>query len=191
MKVYITELFKHKDDRPSIIGVYTVKDVAIAAGKLALERHPHHKTQIQEYTVDNSIGKPTSFTTDTKSVKKLAVKIYTYGDCINNKGAWSAILQYGLTEKEISGNANNTTKSEMEILAVMKSIELLTRPLPVILFTESSYLRNAIIEKVEPQEYKKLLNQLITDLTIHQVTWEWSLGQMKNRVHKLVTDLLS
>ena len=74
------------------------------------------------------------------------VKIYTDGACSGNPGpgGWGAILIFGDTRKELSGGEAFTTNNRMEILAAIASLEALTRPCRVDLFTDSQYLRQGI-----------------------------------------------
>ena len=57
------------------------------------------------------------------------IKIYTDGSCIGNPGAggWAAIILDDKNEKIISGNKNNTTNNQMELLAIQKSFEVLAK----------------------------------------------------------------
>ena len=52
------------------------------------------------------------------------VDIYTDGACSGNpgKGGWGAILIYNGIEKEISGNAPETTNNRMELLAIINAL---------------------------------------------------------------------
>ena len=55
------------------------------------------------------------------------VTIYTDGACSGNPGpgGYGAILIYNGKEKEISGGEKNTTNNKMEMMAVIKALEVL------------------------------------------------------------------
>lgn len=78
-------------------------------------------------------------------VKRPHVEIYTDGACLGNPGpgGWSAILRYGVHEKELSGGEAHTTNQRMELLAAIKALEALNRPCSVTLYSDSAYLINA------------------------------------------------
>lgn len=81
---------------------------------------------------------------------KSEVVIYTDGGCDPNPGpgGWGAILLFqnknGHHEKEISGNAKETTNNRMEVTAMIESLKTLKRPCNVIVYTDSQYLKNAV-----------------------------------------------
>ena len=76
------------------------------------------------------------------------VIIHTDGACSGNPGpgGYGAVLRFGELEKEISGGFRKTTNNRMEILAVIKALELLTRPCYVRIYSDSSYVVRAINE---------------------------------------------
>ena len=74
------------------------------------------------------------------------VIIHTDGACSGNPGpgGYGALLRFGELEKEISGGFRRTTNNRMEILAVVKALELLSRPCWVRIYSDSSYVVRAI-----------------------------------------------
>lgn len=74
------------------------------------------------------------------------VKLYTDGACSGNPGpgGYGAILIYKGIEKEISGGQNNTTNNKMEIMAVIKGLEMIKEPCNVTVYSDSAYVVNAI-----------------------------------------------
>ncbi len=74
------------------------------------------------------------------------VEIFTDGACKGNPGpgGWGAVLRYKGIEKEISGGEKNTTNNRMELMAVIKALELLKEPCEVTLCTDSQYVANAL-----------------------------------------------
>ena len=77
------------------------------------------------------------------------VEIWTDGACSCNPGpgGWAAILNYRGIEKEISGGSANTTNNIMELTAVIEGLKMLKEKCDVTLYSDSSYVVNAIIEK--------------------------------------------
>ena len=57
------------------------------------------------------------------------VTIFTDGACSGNPGpgGWGAILRYNENEKELSGGEISTTNNRMELTAVIKGLEALTK----------------------------------------------------------------
>lgn len=74
------------------------------------------------------------------------VTIYTDGACSGNPGAggWGAVLIGAGKQKEISGFDPLTTNNQMELTAVIKSLELLKVSCNVKLYSDSAYVVNAI-----------------------------------------------
>lgn len=74
------------------------------------------------------------------------VIIYTDGACSNNPGpgGWGAIVMHKDVKKEISGFEDNTTNNKMEIMAVIKALEILKEPCNVKVYSDSAYVVNSI-----------------------------------------------
>jgi len=74
------------------------------------------------------------------------LKIYTDGACSGNPGpgGWAALLMFNGSKKEISGFEPDTTNNRMELLAVIKGLETVKKSCPVELYSDSSYVVNAI-----------------------------------------------
>jgi len=79
-------------------------------------------------------------------MSKNILKIYTDGACSGNPGpgGWASILVFGGHEKVLSGFELQTTNNRMELLAAIKGLEAVVRPCPIELYSDSSYLVNAI-----------------------------------------------
>lgn len=77
------------------------------------------------------------------------VLIYTDGACSGNPGpgGYGAILIYNGKEKEISGGEENTTNNKMEMLGVIKALELLKEKCDVEIYSDSAYVVNSINNK--------------------------------------------
>ena len=78
------------------------------------------------------------------------VELYTDGACSGNPGpgGWAFILRHPSSGKEIeeSGGEELTTNNRMELTAVVRGLERLTKPSHVILFTDSVYVGKGLSE---------------------------------------------
>ena len=74
------------------------------------------------------------------------VTIYTDGACKGNPGpgGWGALLVFGDRERELFGGEPATTNNRMEMTAVIRALESLTRACEVDLYTDSQYVKNGI-----------------------------------------------
>src|SRR4051812_12242519 len=77
-----------------------------------------------------------------------AVRIYSDGACKGNPGpgGWGALLQWKDNERELFGGEANTTNNRMEMMAVIMSLESLTRSCEVQVYTDSQYVQKGISE---------------------------------------------
>ena len=74
------------------------------------------------------------------------VIVHTDGSAIGNPGpgGYGVVLSWGEKRKELSGGYRRTTNNRMEILAVIKALEALTRPCKVTLYSDSRYVVDAM-----------------------------------------------
>ena len=68
------------------------------------------------------------------------VEMYTDGACRGNpgKGGWGVLLRYGEAEKALYGGEKLTTNNRMELTAVIKGLEALTKSCRCLLYTSPS-----------------------------------------------------
>ena len=119
------------------------------------------------------------------------VDIYTDGACSGNPGpgGWGAILRSGAHEKEIWGGEPATTNNRMELLAVIRALNTLKRPVSVRVHTDSQYVQKGISEWIhgwkargwktaakEPVKNADLWRALDEARDRHQVKWLWVRG---------------
>jgi ribonuclease HI len=119
------------------------------------------------------------------------IEIFTDGACSGNPGpgGWGAILRFGDTEKELCGGEADTTNNRMELMAAIVSLETLTRPCHVDLYTDSSYVKDGITQWIKrwrqngwrtaakkPVKNAELWQQLDAALERHEVEWHWVKG---------------
>ncbi len=74
------------------------------------------------------------------------VILYTDGACSGNPGpgGYGAILMFNGVEKEVSGGEKNTTNNKMEMMAVIRGLEMLKEPCEVDVYSDSAYVVNSI-----------------------------------------------
>jgi ribonuclease HI len=120
------------------------------------------------------------------------VTIYTDGACSGNPGpgGYGAVLIYGKHRREISGGEAQTTNNRMEILAVIRGLEMLKERCEVALFSDSRYVVDAIEKgwaikwqkngwmrnKKEPALNSDLWQILLDLLKKQNVTFNWVKG---------------
>ena len=119
------------------------------------------------------------------------VQIYTDGACSGNPGpgGWGAVLAWGSHRREISGGDPDTTNNRMELMAAIRALEALKRPVSVDLHTDSTYLRNGITSWIrnwerrgwttaagKPVRNTELWRRLQEAALPHDVRWHWVKG---------------
>ena len=120
------------------------------------------------------------------------VQVFTDGSCLGNPGpgGWAAILRYNGTEKELSGGFSGTTNNRMELRAVINALTALTRACGVDLFTDSTYIKDAVVKDwlgtwqkngwktaaKKPVKNQDLWRELLPLLTSHDVRFHWVRG---------------
>lgn len=125
----------------------------------------------------------------------MKVELYADGACLGNPGpgGWGFLLRVrtatGVQEKEGSGPEAGTTNNRMELSAVIRGLETLTRPCEVDLATDSQYVVKGINEWLagwkrkgwrkadgQPVMNADLWQQLDAQLKIHRVKARWVKG---------------
>ena len=119
------------------------------------------------------------------------VEIFTDGACSGNPGpgGWGALLRFNGREKELFGGERHTTNNRMEMMAAIKALESLKRPVTAVLSTDSSYLKNGITKWLpgwkaknwrtadnKPVKNVDLWQRLERALERHDVHWRWVRG---------------
>jgi ribonuclease HI len=120
-----------------------------------------------------------------------AVEIFTDGACRGNPGpgGWGAILRYRDKEKELWGGEAATTNNRMELMAVIRGLEALTRRSQVRVYTDSQYVQKGISgwihdwkrrgwrtadkKEVKNQDLWRELDDLAAK---HDIEWRWVKG---------------
>lgn len=119
------------------------------------------------------------------------IDIYTDGACSGNPGpgGWGALLRTEGHEKEIWGGELATTNNRMELLAVIRALELLKRPVRARVHTDSQYVQKGISEWIHgwkargwktaakaPVKNVDLWQALDKVASSHQIDWIWVKG---------------
>ena len=123
------------------------------------------------------------------------VVIHTDGACKGNPGpgGWGALLEYDGRRKEIFGGEPQTTNNRMELVAVIRALEALTRAADVEIYTDSQYVKNGIESWIhgwkrngwKTSDRKAVKNaDLWRELDLlaarHRIRWHWVRGHDDN-----------
>ena len=132
------------------------------------------------------------------------VEIHTDGACSGNPGpgGWGAILDWQGKRRELSGGEPLTTNNRMELMAAIVALETLKRPMRVILFTDSQYLRQGITEWIagwrargwrtadkKPVKNQDLWERLDAARRRHTVEWRWLKGHAGHELNERADEL--
>ena len=127
------------------------------------------------------------------------VVIYTDGACSGNPGpgGWGALLISGGHRRDICGGEPDTTNNRMEMMAAIQALEALTKPCPVALHTDSTYVMKGISEWIhgwkargwrtadkKPVKNEDLWRRLDQARLRHQVDWRWVKGHAGHELNE-------
>ena len=127
------------------------------------------------------------------------VEIHTDGACSGNPGpgGWGAILDWNGKRRELSGGEPLTTNNRMELMAAIAALETLKRPMRVVLFTDSQYLRQGITAWIhgwkrngwktadkKPVKNEELWKRLDAALKQHKIEWKWVKGHAGDEMNE-------
>ena len=132
-------------------------------------------------------------------------KIYTDGACSGNPGpgGWAAII---ISDNEIKetffGSEKNTTNNQMELTAPIKAIQKFKKKSEILIFTDSTYVRDGIttwIKKWEKNGWKTALKKPVKNKDLwkklknlsskHSIKWIWIKGHSQDKYNNLVDEL--
>ena len=132
-------------------------------------------------------------------------KIYTDGACTGNPGpgGWGAVIfDQDDKQKNIWGSEKNTTNNRMELLAAIMSLKKIKSNSEVIIFTDSTYVKNGITEWMKnwkkngwknsskkPVKNKDLWVKLDKLCEANSVSWKWVKGHSSNEFNNLADEL--
>jgi ribonuclease HI len=119
------------------------------------------------------------------------VVIHTDGACKGNPGpgGWGALLECDGKTRELFGGEPHTTNNRMELTAVIRALESLTRDADVELYTDSQYVKNGIESWIhgwkrngwktsdrKPVKNAELWRELEALAARHRIRWHWVRG---------------
>ena len=119
------------------------------------------------------------------------VEIFTDGACSGNPGpgGWGVILRWNGVDKELYGGEPETTNNRMELMAAIRGLEALKRPVTARLYTDSEYVKKGITEWIngwkargwktaskDPVKNADLWRLLDDARNRHAVTFHWVRG---------------
>ena len=132
-------------------------------------------------------------------------KIYTDGACLGNPGpgGWGAVIfDKDDKQRNISGSEKNTTNNRMELLAAIMSLKKIKTNSEVVIFTDSTYVKNGITEWMKnwkkngwknsgkkPVKNKDLWEKLDKLCEANSVSWKWVKGHSTNEFNNLADEL--
>jgi len=90
----------------------------------------------------------------------MTIKVYTDGSCLGNGtanavGGWGVFVFRNSESFEFSGYERNTTNNRMELMAVIKALELIKMPVPIEIHTDSQYVKNGITQWIKKWKINK------------------------------------
>ena len=74
------------------------------------------------------------------------IEVFTDGACLGNPGpgGWGVLIIDGDERRELNGGEPETTNNRMELLAAIRALEATPREQPLVLHTDSQYVKNGI-----------------------------------------------
>ncbi|MFN3199387.1 MAG: ribonuclease HI [Bradymonadia bacterium] len=119
------------------------------------------------------------------------IELFTDGACSGNPGpgGWGALLCWKGHERTLSGGADHTTNNRMELQAAIEGLNAIHRPMSVVVYTDSTYVKQGITAWVDgwrrrgwrtasgsPVKNDDLWRALVDACTRHTVEWRWVKG---------------
>ena len=135
------------------------------------------------------------------SFTKQKILLYTDGACSKNPGpgGWGFVLIHEQRKRKCSGFESDTTNNKMELTAVIKGLNYLTKPSQVVVYTDSQYVMKGFtenwIKKWKSNQWKtstrqdvknkELWIELVEQVEKHDVTWQWVKGHSGNEYNEM------
>ena len=132
------------------------------------------------------------------------VEMYTDGACRGNpgKGGWGVLLRYGEAEKALYGGEKLNTNNRIELTAVIKGLEALTKSCRIKITTDSKYVLQGVTEWMpnwkkrnwrtankKPVLNVELWQQLDELVAQHEIEWDWVKGHSGHPENELADQL--
>lgn len=132
------------------------------------------------------------------------VEMFTDGACRGNPGigGWGVLLRFRDKEKTLHGGEAHTTNNRMELTAVIKGLEALSKPCQVAITSDSKYVLSGITEWMEnwkkrgwktankkPVQNVDLWQELDQLTQTHTIQWKWVKGHSGHRENEIADQL--
>ena len=131
------------------------------------------------------------------------ITVYTDGSCEPNPGpgGWAAIILDGKEQIVLKGFEKQSTNNRMELTAALEALRHIDPAKPVILYTDSQYLKNGVekwLKDWKARNWKRrggpLLNvdlwkQISEVIEKRKITWRWVKGHNGNPYNERVDRL--
>ena len=120
------------------------------------------------------------------------VTIYSDGACLENpgRGGYGTVMLFGDHRKELHQGYRLTTNNRMELLGAIVGLESLSRACSVELFSDSTYVVNAMSKgwidgwqkrgwktaSKQPVKNQDLWRRMLDAVDGHEVRWRWVKG---------------
>lgn len=124
----------------------------------------------------------------------MQITIYTDGACDihadNQPGGWAAILQATdedgevIRERVISGGVEHTTNNQMELMAVIEGLRLLTHSTGITIASDSRYVIDVARKKKRAVKNKSLWQEFFRVADGHFIDWEYVAGHSGNELNE-------
>ena len=140
----------------------------------------------------------------------MSIKIYTDGGCTGNPGpgGWAAVILTNDNEIKLSGGSKSTTNNQMELSAVIKSLEYIGKEfsfnIPLEIYTDSQYVKNGITSWInnwekngwktaakKPVKNKEFWVALRTLTKMTKITWNWVKGHSGDKYNEMCDELVA
>ena len=116
------------------------------------------------------------------------VTVYVDGYYKKPCGGCGAVLKYGETTKEISGNIIESSKPRVEMISIIEALKYLKRPCQVELYSNSQHLMNSLELTWRRRANLDLWDELDRVVANHQLKCNWIKGyteEMHKQAHEL------
>ena len=142
-----------------------------------------------------SLVEPPAASAPAAVMSPLPIEIWTDGACRGNPGpgGWGALMRSGEHVRELHGGALETTNNRMELTAVIEALAAVKRPSPIVIHTDSQYVKLGITEWIaqwklrgwktadrKPVKNVDLWQRLAEVAAPHKIEWRWVRGHAGN-----------
>lgn len=131
----------------------------------------------------------------------MKIEIYTDGAARGNpgRGGYGAVLKFNQYRKELSEGFRMTTNNRMELLAVIKALESLTKPdLDITIYSDSKYVIDSVEKKwvfgwvkknFKGKKNADLWMQFLDLYKLHTISFIWVKGHAGNSENERCDEL--